>query len=284
MAFKTMTILGGKGMLGTDLAVVASQRGLGVRIYDLPEFDITDGKQLEAAVSGSEVIVNCAAYTNVEKAESEIELANQVNGYAVGRLGEIAKDAGVPVLHISTDFVFDGMKAKPYDERDKPNPTSVYGGSKLLGETRLAESGCSHCILRIEWSYGKHGIDFITKMLNAAKKRDVLKVVDDQVGSPTHTVEVAKVILDLLQMATFPAGLLHCAARGTASRYEMTRFLFDRMGVQTKIEPCKTADFKSAAQRPLNSRFDCQKLETLLDRSIPTWQEMLKNYLTTYEH
>ncbi|OQY03411.1 MAG: hypothetical protein B6I25_08115 [Planctomycetales bacterium 4572_13] len=111
MAFKTMTILGGKGMLGTDLAVVASQRGLGVRIYDLPEFDITDGKQLEAAVSGSEVIVNCAAYTNVEKAESEIELANQVNGYAVGRLGEIAKDAGVPVLHISTDFVFDGMKA-----------------------------------------------------------------------------------------------------------------------------------------------------------------------------
>ncbi len=196
-------------------------------------------------------------------------------------MGQIAKDAGVPVLHISTDFVFDGSKAEPYDELDKPNPISVYGGSKRLGETLLAESGCSHCILRIEWSYGKHGANFITKILNAAKQRDLLKIVDDQVGSPTHTVEIAKVILDLLQIATFPAGLLHCAARGTASRYEMTRFLFARLGIQTKIEPCKTADFKSAAQRPLNSRFDCQKLETLLGRSIPTWQEMLENFLIT---
>ena len=280
MAFKTMTILGAQGMFGADLAVIAKQRGLDVSVYDLPEFDMTDDKQLEAAVSGSKVIVNCAAYTNVERAESQAELANQVNGYAVGRLGQIAKDAGVPVLHISTDFVFDGTKAEPYDELDKPNPISVYGSSKLLGETLLAESGCNHCILRIEWSYGKHGVNFITKILNAAKQRDALQVVDDQVGSPTHTVEIARVVLDLLQIETFPAGLLHCAARGTASRYEMTRFLFDRLGVQTKIEPCKTADFKSAAQRPLNSRFDCQKLETLLGRPIPTWQEMLKNYLT----
>ena len=281
MAFKMMTILGGKGMLGTDLATVASQRGWGVNIYDLPEFDITDDKQLEAAVSGSEVVVNCAAYTNVDQAESQPELANQVNGYAVGRLGQIAKDVGVPVIHISTDFVFDGTKAIPYDELDKPNPISAYGGSKRLGETRLAESGCSYCILRLEWTYGKHGVNFITKILNAAKQRDLLKIVDDQVGSPTHTVEIEKVILDLLQMKTFPTGLYHCAASGFASRYEMSRFLFDMLGVQTKIEPCKTADFKSAAQRPLNSRFDCTKLETLLGRSMPTWQEMLKNYLTT---
>ena len=268
-------------MQGTDLAAMASQRGLDVCVYDLPEFDITDAQQLEAAVSGSEVIVNCAAYTNVEQAESQAELANEVNGYAVGRLGQIAKDAGVPVVHISTDFVFDGTKAEPYVETDATNPVNAYGGSKRLGETRLAESGCAHCIVRLEWSYGKHGVNFITKILNAAKERDSLKVVDDQIGSPTHTVEVAKVILDLLQMKTFPTGLYHCAARDTVSRYGMTRFLFDTLGVQTGIEPCKTADFKSAAQRPLNSRFNCQKLETLLGRSIPTWQEMLKNYLAT---
>jgi dTDP-4-dehydrorhamnose reductase len=281
MAFKTITILGGKGMLGTDLATVASQRGLGINIYDLPEFDITDAQQVETVVSKSQVIVNCAAYTNVEKAESQTELANQINGYAVGRLGQIAKNAGVPVLHISTDFVFDGTKAEPYVETDATGPVNAYGCSKLLGETLLAESGCAHCTVRLEWSYGKHGVNFITKILNAAKQRDLLKVVDDQIGSPTCTVEVAKVILDLLQMKTFPTGLYHCAARGTASRYDMTRFLFDTLGVQTKIEPCKTADFKSAAQRPLNSRFNCTKLETLLGRSIPTWQEMLKNYLET---
>ncbi len=281
MAFKTITILGGRGMLGADLATVASQRGLGVNIYDLPEFDMTDDKQLEAAVSPSEVVVNCAAYTNVEQAESQTELANEVNGYAVGRLGQIAKDAGVPVLHISTDFVFDGTKAEPYVETDAANPINAYGCSKLLGETLLAQSGCAHCTVRLEWSYGKHGVNFITKILTAAKQRDLLKIVDDQVGSPTHTVEVAKVIFDLLQIKSFPTGLYHCAASGFASRYDMTQFLFGTLGVQTKIEPCKTADFKSVTQRPLNSRFDCAKLETLLGRSMPTWQEMLKNYLAT---
>ena len=281
MAFKAITILGGQGMLGADLGAIVSQRGLDVRVYDLPEFDITDDKQLEAAVSGSKVIVNCAAYTNVEKAESDVECANQINGYAVGRLGQIAKEMTVPVLHISTDFVFDGTKAESYIETDATGPVNAYGRSKLLGETLLAESGCSHCIVRLEWTYGKGGVHFITKILNAAKQRDLLKVVDDQVGSPTHTVEVARVILDLLQTETFPTGLYHCAGSGFASRYEMTRFLFDALGVQTKRVPCKTADLKSVAQRPLNSRFNCQKLETLLGRSMPTWQDMLKNYLAT---
>lgn len=266
-------------MLGVDLAAVASQRGFGACVYDLPEFDITNAQQLEAAVSGSEIVVNCAAYTNVEQAESQVELANEVNGYAVGRLGRIAKDAGVPVLHISTDFVFDGTKAEPYVETDATNPINAYGVSKLLGETQLAESGCDHCIVRLEWSYGKHGINFITKILNAAKQRDVLMVVDDQIGSPTCTVEVANALCDLLTMDKFPAGIYHLAARDTVNRCGMTQFLFDTLGIQTKIKPCKTADFKSAAQRPLNSRFNCGKLEALLGRSMPTWQEMLKNYL-----
>jgi dTDP-4-dehydrorhamnose reductase len=252
-----------------------------VRVYDLPEFDITDETQVETVVSQSEAVVNCAAYTNVEKAESDVELANQVNGYAVGRLGRIAAEFKVPVVHISTDFVFDGTKESPYVETDAPNPVSVYGGSKLLGEKLLAESGCEHCILRAQWTYGKHGANFITKILAASEKRDSINVVDDQVGSPTHTAEVAKVIMNLLAMDSFPNGVYHCAAKGYASRYEMTRFLFEHLGVQTKVVPCKTADFKTAAQRPLNSRFDCQKLEKLISRTMPTWQTMLEIYLTT---
>ncbi|MDH4202034.1 MAG: dTDP-4-dehydrorhamnose reductase [Phycisphaerae bacterium] len=281
MSFTAITILGGRGMLGSDLAAVAAGRGLSVRVYDLPEFDVTDEAQVEEVVSQSEVVINCAAYTNVEKAESHVELANQVNGYAVGRLGLIASGLNVPVVHISTDFVFDGATHAPYRETDATNPLSVYGGSKLLGETLLVESGCDHCIVRIQWTYGRHGTHFISKITEAAKTRDVLTVVDDQVGSPTHTAEIAKVVIDLLEMGSFPAGIYHCAASGYASRYEMTRYLFEQLGIATKVQPCKTSDFKTAARRPLNSRFDCTKLQTLLGRAMLSWQDMLKNYLET---
>ena len=151
----------------------------------------------------------------------------------------------------------------------------------MLGEKLLAESSCEHCIVRLQWTYGRHGVNFVTKITDAAKTRDELNVVDDQVGSPTCTVDVANALCDLLAIERFPGGVYHLAAGGYVSRYEMTRFLFDIQGIQTKIKPCKTADFESAAQRPLNSRFDCQKLEALLGRSMPGWQEMLKNYLTT---
>jgi dTDP-4-dehydrorhamnose reductase len=279
--FKIITILGGKGMLGSDLAEIAQQNQLAVQLYDLPEFDIRDEQQVRDVVSHSEVIINCASYTNVEKAESEVELANQINGYAVGRLGQIAGELGVPVLHISTDFIFDGTKQTPYDETDAANPLNVYGGSKLLGETLLSESGCQCCIVRVQWTYGKHGTNFITKITEAAEMRNVLNVVDDQIGSPIHTAEVAKALCEMLSLDSFPAGVYHLAANGYVSRYEMTRYLFERLGLTIEVNPCKTADFKTAAQRPLNSRFDCSKLETLLGRPIPTWQEMLNNYLET---
>lgn len=281
MGFETITILGGRGMLGTDLADIAQQQNLSVQVYDLPEFNIADEDQVKKVVSESRVIVNCAAYTNVEKAESEPDLANQINGYAVGRLGQIAKDAGIPVLHISTDFVFDGTKEGAYVETDPASPISVYGSSKLLGETLLAESGCDYCTVRVQWTYGKNGVNFITKITEAAQTRDELKVVDDQIGSPTYTREAAKVLCDLLQMETFPNGLFHLAASGYVSRYAMTSYLFERLGIKTKVLPCKTSDFKTAAQRPLNSRFNCKKLETLLGRKLPTWQDMLNEYLET---
>lgn len=266
-------------MLGSDLAEMAAGRGHRVKVYDLPDFDISNAQQVRDIVSQSEVIVNCAAYTNVEQAETEVELANQINGEAVGQLGQIAKEAHVPILHISTDFVFDGFKETPYVEKDAPNPLSVYGRSKLLGEKRLAESGCLHGIVRVQWTYGRHGTNFVKKITAAAKTRDVVKVVDDQVGSPTHTAEVARALCDMLNGQSFPAALYHLAAGGYVSRYEMTRYLFERMGLTTQVQPCKTADFKTAAQRPLNSRFDCTKLQTLLGRPIPAWQDMLNEYL-----
>ncbi len=281
MAFGTVAILGGKGMLGSNLSQVAESRGYTTEVYDLPEFDITDKQQVEVIAAHSDVIVNCAAYTNVEKAESEPDLAEMINGHAVGQLGRIANAAKIPVLHIGTDFVFDGAKQEPYIETDATNPLSAYGQSKLLGERLLVESGCESCIMRVQWTYGENGVNFITKILNAAKTRDSLQVVDDQIGSPTHTLEVAKAICDCLEKETFPKGLFHFAATGYVSRYEMTRFLFDTLGIKTPVNICKTSDFKTAAKRPLNSRFCCKKIERLLGRKIPSWQDMLKSYLET---
>jgi dTDP-4-dehydrorhamnose reductase len=183
------------------------------------------------------------------------------------------------VIHISTDFVFDGLKDGPYTETDLPNPLSAYGRSKRLGEQLLEQSGCDSCIIRMQWTYGKHGVNFITKLLSAADSRPRLNVVDDQVGSPTHTQEAAEVICRMLRLNTFPRGLYHLAASGYVSRYEMARTLFDMLGKKVEIVPCKTSDFKTAAARPLNSRFDCTKLQTLLGMPFKTWQAMLNDYL-----
>jgi dTDP-4-dehydrorhamnose reductase len=274
-----MTLLGGKGMLGTDLAAIAGRRGYTVTTLDLPEFDITRAEHLEQAAEKGGVIVNCAAYTNVEKAEAEPDMANRVNAEAVGLLGAIAGRAGVPVLHISTDFVFDGMLDRPYAETDTPNPLSVYGLSKWKGEQALAASGCRHCIVRVEWTYGRHGVNFIQKLLDAAGAGKPLRVVDDQVGSPTATTTVSVAICDLLDKG-FPEGVFHLAAGGYASRYGMAQFMFDTLKLPVELNPCKTSDFPSAAKRPLNSRFDCGKLEAALGRPLGNWKETLKGYLT----
>jgi len=277
MAEETVAILGGRGMLGTDLCDICRQQGFDVKVFDLPEFDITNSKQLEKAVSTADVIVNCAAYTDVDGAESEAELAHRVNAEAVGRLGALAKDADKWVLHISTDFVFDGRSDAPYVETDLPNPVNIYGKSKLEGEKLLVDSGCMYCILRIEWTYGVHGNNFVTKIIQRAKTDKTVKVVDDQVGSPTATTEVAKVICTLLPK--MPNGIFHFASADYVSRYDMAKFIFDKLSIDVNLLPCKTGDFVTAAERPLNSRFNCNKIMTLLGKQIEIWNGPLERFL-----
>ena len=274
---KPIVILGGKGMLGSDLTSLCSQKGLNYRQLDLPEFDITNERQLKDALKDSEVVINCASYTDVEKAESLPQKAFAVNADAVGRLGRIAKNNSIWVCHISTDFVFDGNKKEPYTEEDKPNPINTYGKSKLAGEKLLVESGCQYCIIRIEWTYGLNGSNFIVKLIDAAKRKNELKVVDDQKGSPTSTEEAAKVICRLMEKK--PAGIYHFASAGYVTRYEMAKFIFEKLGMQVSVSPCKTSDFASAANRPLNSTFDCSKIGPLLAEPIENWQKPLMRFL-----
>ncbi len=274
-----VVILGAKGMLGTDLSAACTKAGFETVGFDLPEFDITDDSQIAKAIEGAEVIVNCAAYTNVEKAESEPELAHKVNAEAVGRLGTIAKENGASVLHISTDFVFDGESDTPYIEMDAANPVSVYGASKLAGETQLIASGCKSCIIRLEWTYGTAGTNFVKKLIQAAQAGKPLKVVDDQIGAPTATTEAAGAIVSFLKLDTLPEGIFHFAAAGFVSRYEMARFMFDKLEMAVSLSPCKSSEFVTAAQRPLSSRFDCSKIENLLGQPIKPWQQPLEKYL-----
>jgi len=263
-------------MLGSDL-VRLSQNHFETTALDLPDFDITNYCQLKDVLKGNPIIVNCAAYTDVDGAEAEPTLAYKVNAEAVGRLGELAKKAGAWVLHISTDFVFDGKLDRPYVETDKPNPINTYGKTKLAGERMLLESGCSCCIMRIEWTYGRGGKNFVTKLLNSAKKYKELKVVDDQIGSPTATVQVAEVICELLRKK--PLGLFHFASDGYVSRYEMAKFILDKLAIDVELSACKSTEFVSPAARPLNSRFDCGKIKALLGRAIEAWQGPLERFL-----
>jgi dTDP-4-dehydrorhamnose reductase len=274
-------VLGAKGMLGSDLMAELFGAGVAAVGYDLPELNIADTAAVEQAIHNAGVIINCAAYTNVEKAESEKDVAFRVNGEAVGKLGRLAKMKNVPVLHISTDFVFDGTLDRPYRETDIANPVSAYGASKYAGEKALAASGCGACIVRVQWTYGKNGVNFIKKLLDAAKAGKPLRVVDDQTGSPTATTEVAQILCRMIQLPTFPQGVYHLAAGGYVSRYEMARFLFDSLKMNVDLSACKTSDFPSAAKRPLNSCFDCTKLEKTLNIKIDPWQTMLTNYLET---
>jgi dTDP-4-dehydrorhamnose reductase len=272
-----IAILGGRGMLGTDLVNLFNRDVFDVKVLDLPEFDITNPEQVKEALSDTNIIVNCAAYTNVDGAEGESELAYQVNTEAVGRLGDFAKEVDAWLLHISTDFVFDGQQDRSYTETDTPNPINEYGRSKLAGEQLLGQSGCRHCIVRVEWTYGQAGDNFVTKLIRLAKTKNELKVVDDQIGSPTATTEVAKIIRKLLSIE--PEGLLHFASSGFVSRYGMAEFIFDKLSKDVNLLACKTSDFASAAERPLNSRFDCSKIQALLDEPIESWQSPLEGYL-----
>lgn len=277
MADGKIVILGGKGMLGLDVATAFQRQGVEANVLDLPDFDITDTKKLQQVVSNVQVVVNCAAYTDVEKAEAEYDLAYEVNAKAVGELGCIAAERGSWVLHISTDFVFDGKSDTPYLETDRPNPINAYGRSKLAGEKLLVESQCCCCIIRVEWTYGIGGDNFVTKLIKSAKAGHNMKVVDDQIGSPTATTEVAEVICDFVRRK--PQGLFHFASDGYVSRFEMAKFVFDKLGTKVNIGRCKTADYKTAAKRPLNSCFDCGKISALLGKPRKHWQNSLERFL-----
>lgn len=274
---KKLAILGGNGMLGSDLRIAAAASGWTVQVYDLPDFQITNIRQLEKAVESCDCVVNCAAYTAVDKAETEPDLCEAVNALAAGELGRIAAAAGKYVIHISTDFVFGDLTDSPQNETDLPNPLNIYGSSKLHGEQLLANSRCHHAIIRVEWTYGCHGNNFISKILTLATERESLQVISDQTGAPTATADVARAILCFLDNR--PEGLYHFAADGFASRYEVAELIIRQAHLKTRVFPCPGSAFPSPAVRPGNSKFDCAKIDRILNFKRPLWHDALADFV-----
>ncbi len=268
-------IVGANGMLGRDLMQIL---GGDVRGVDIDEIDITSIESVKRTLLTLKprVIINSAAYTDVDGCESNRELAMRVNGEAVGNLARIAGEIGAKLVQISTDYVFDGGKGSPYLEDDTPSPLSVYGASKLAGE-RNARLLPDALIVRTQWLYGVHGKNFVETMLRLSLEKEELAVVDDQIGSPTWTVDLARAIRALLEKGC--SGTYHAANSGYCSWYEFAKTIFAESGVKIRVKPQTTQELNRPAPRPLYSTLDCGKLARDAGFRAESWQEALRNYL-----
>lgn len=228
-----------------------------------------------------DLIVNAAAYTAVDRAESEPDLAARINGQAPRILAEEALRAGAALIHYSTDYVFDGAKTAPYVETDAPNPINVYGKSKLEGERGIQATGCRHLILRTSWVYGARGANFLLAMLHLAKERDELRVVDDQIGAPTWCRDVAAATAPLARelAAGNIGGLYHLTAGGKTSWCGFAREILQNCGMTTRLLAIPSAEYPAAAKRPANSTLSCESLLSASGIALPEWAASLRRCL-----
>lgn len=268
-----VTVLG-DGQLGSQFVRDFGQSDLTALAY--PEIDVTNkGSDEKIRKTDPEVIINCVAYTNVDKAEQEPETCRAVNALAPGRISKLAKELGALFVHISTDFVFDGESRTPYREMDQTNPLNTYGKTKLEGELMVLESGAESLIARTAWLNGSRGPNFVIKMLELGRSMPEVKAVTDQVGSPTFTKDLAEAVMALIKERK--QGLYHVVNSGQASRLQLVQELYRLAGIDTPIRPAVTADFPTPARRPSNSVLSNDKLSTFY--IMRPWQEALAEYL-----
>jgi len=282
-------LLGNTGQLGWELQRTLQPLGI-VTALDYPEVNMADRDSIRQTVYRfqPDLIVNATAYTAVDKAESEFQLAQAINGIGPGILAEEARKLNAILVHYSTDYVFDGKKGSPYLETDTPNPINVYGRSKLAGEQAVQVVNGAYLIFRTAWVYSLRRDSFVTKVLQWARKNETLHVVDDQISNPTWARMLAEITSLLLARAgdTFlpwlaeRKGLYHLAGDGFASRFEWAKMIFKydplpREQVTKSLLPAATTDFPSPAQRPPFSAVDCTKFKSTFDLQLPPWEKTL---------
>jgi dTDP-4-dehydrorhamnose reductase len=274
-------VSGAAGMLGHALRSSVPE-GVEPAWVDIDEMDISDPGSVAAALDGArpEAVINCSAYTNVDGCESHEADALAVNGTGATLLAEGCAAREVPLVHISTDYVFDGTIQSPgcYAEEDHTHPMSAYGRTKLAGEQGVRAAGPLHWIVRTQWLYGLDGPNFVETMLRVAAERDVLTVVDDQVGSPTSTHDLAPALWDIV--CRRPAfGIYHAVNSGSCSWFEFAREIFRQSGVEVRVAPMDSSQLDRPAPRPARSVLSTDKLRAALGTGFPAWEDALRRYL-----
>jgi dTDP-4-dehydrorhamnose reductase len=274
-------VTGANGQLGSEIRDLEAVYPTYNFIFtDRDNLDITEHKAVENFIEVNIItaIINCAAYTAVDKAESEISVANEVNHLAIENFARIAKAKGIKLIHISTDYVFDGNSYKPYVEIDIPNPQSVYGITKLDGESGMQKiNPANSIIIRTSWVYSSYCNNFVKTMLCLGKVRDQLNVVSDQIGTPTYAGDLAKAILTILpQIKNTSVELFHYSNEGVCSWYDFSRAIFEYTDTNCKVNPITTAQYPTAAERPHYSVLEKSKIKEIYHINIPYWKDSLK--------
>jgi dTDP-4-dehydrorhamnose reductase len=283
-------ITGAKGQLGNELNISSKKHfGHDFVFTDIDTLDITDGEKTQEFVQKikPDWIINCAAFNNVEKAESDYEYALMINGLGVRNIVSVIRDSPCRLIHISTDYVFDGKSSVPYRESDKPSPLSAYGKSKLEGE-RYALLHPFSLVLRTSWLYSIYGQNFVKTIIKLAGEKEQLNVVNDQTGSPTYAADLAHAIINIItsvnsHQIAFNAGVYHYSNEGSCTWYEFAEAISEDAGFATPVKPVTTAEYGSAAHRPAYSVLSTVKILENYRLAIPHWRTSLKKCIAAIQ-
>jgi len=280
-------VTGGNGQLGNELRrLCRNYPGLEFIFTDVDMLDITNPDAVSVFMEASKpaIVVNCAAYTNVDGAEDDVKNARKINALAPQVLAAACAMQNAFLIHISTDYVFDGSTTIPYTEDDSTNPISVYGSSKLEGEEKIKTVFDDYVIIRTSWMYSAYGHNFMRKMVELGNDREEVKVVNDQFGSPTYARDLANCIIDIiiksiLNPQAYLPGIYHYANQGSCSWYEFAKEIFELEGIKCKLTPVRTAEFPTKAKRPQYSVLNTTRVRESFGIGIPNWRDSLKECL-----
>lgn len=273
-------VTGSDGQLGMCIREIQSQYpGVSFCFTNKEELDITKKGELKTFFSSNKIdwCINCAAYTNVDKAEEEPDKARRINTKGPQVLAEVTNKYNVSLIHVSTDFVFDGKQKSPYKENDKTNPVNIYGKTKLEGEQKVAIFNPQHFIIRTSWLYSKYNRNFLKTMLNIATEKKKINVVSDQFGSPTNATDLAQAFLKIISSDSKSYGIYHYSNEGVVSWFEFAKTIFKEKQLNIELKPIETKNYITLAKRPLYSVLDKTKIKKTFNLDIPFWKDSLKS-------
>lgn len=277
MANKTILVTGSNGQLGSELKEAFVAKSVNAIYTDVQELDITDRESVRNFISENNVklVINCAAYTAVDKAEDEPQISDLINHIAVDYIASALKEVNGKLIHISTDYVFNGKASSPYREGDLTSPIGVYGKTKLAGEQAVLASGCDCIIIRTSWLYSVYGANFVKTIMRFARERGELKVIADQVGSPTNARDLARAIVTIVQSEKWESGIYHYSNEGVCSWYDFAKAIVDIASIKCKVNACTTVEYPTKAVRPPYSVFEKAKIKSVYGIEVPYWRDSL---------